>query len=110
MQRNSQIYIRKKRNYYKQRIFKKNYSDHNYAKKAAIIKNIEKNKLDEVDMNKEEFHSIYFKYIHLNYPSLLYNDILLLISEKYHPSTIYYSLKKLNNFKNNKQKLKNLQA
>ena len=37
-------------------------------------------------MNKEEYQTQYFKFIHINYPSLLYNDILVLMSEKYHPT------------------------
>ena len=72
----------------------KNYFDHNYAKKAFIIQKIEKNEIEDEDMNKEEYQTQFFKYIHINYPPLLYNDILLLMSEKYHPTKIYYTLKK----------------
>jgi len=79
---------------------------HNYAKKAFIIQKIEKNEIEEEDMNKEEYQVQYFKFIHINYPSLLYNDILLLISERLHPTKIYYTLKKFNNFKNNYNKVK----
>ena len=85
----------------------KNYFDHNYAKKAFIIQKIEKNEIEDEDMNKEEYQTQYFKFIHINYPSLLYNDILLLMSEKHHPTKIYYTLKKFNNFKNNYNKVKN---
>jgi hypothetical protein len=36
-------------------------------------------------MNNELFQKHYFKYMHQNNPTLLYNDILLILSEKYHP-------------------------
>ena len=45
--------------------------------------------------------------MHINYPTLSYNDILLNLSEKYNPNKFYYSLKKFNNFKMNyKNKLR----
>ena len=84
-----------------------NYYDHNYAKKAYISKKIEKNEIKEEDMDNEEYQGQFFKYMHINYTSLLYNDILLLISERYHPSKVFYTLKKFNNFKNNYNKIKN---
>ena len=37
----------------------------------------------------------------INYPTLSYNDILLIISEKYQPNKFYYLLKKFNEFKMN---------
>ena len=52
-------------------------------------------------MNNELYQAQYFKFMHINYPTLMYNDIFLIISEKYNPNKIYYSLKKFNNFKNN---------
>ena len=52
-------------------------------------------------MNNELYQAQYFKFMHINYPTLMYNDILLILSEKYNPNKIYYSLKKFNNFKNN---------
>ena len=59
-------------------------------------------------MNKSEFQKNYFKFMYINYPTLSYNDILLIISEKYQPNKLYYSLKKFNTFKMNyKNNLKN---
>ena len=49
--------------------------------------------------------------MHINYPTLSYNDILLSLSEKYKPNKFYYSLKKFNNFKmdyNNKLRRTNI--
>ena len=37
----------------------------------------------------------------INYPTLSYNDLLLIISEKYQPNKFYYLLKKFNKFKMN---------
>ena len=84
----------------------KNYHDHNYANKSYINKKIEINEIDEEDMNNELYQAKYFKFMHINYPTLMYNDILLILSEKYNPNKIYYSLKKFNNFKNNYTKAK----
>ena len=57
-------------------------------------------------MNNELYQAQYFKFMHINYPTLMYNDILLILSEKYNPNKIYYSLKKFDNFKNNYTKAK----
>ena len=52
-------------------------------------------------MDTLEYQEQFFKYMHINYPTLSYNDILLNLSEKYNPNKFYYSLKKFNNFKMN---------
>ena len=48
-----------------------------------------------------EYQEQFFIYMHINYPTLSYNDIILYLSEKYNPNNFYYSLKKFNNFKMN---------
>lgn len=49
-------------------------------------------------MNKKEYQKEYFKYMYVNYPTLTYNDIILLITEGYKPKQYYYTLKTFNHF------------
>lgn len=81
------------------------YEEHNYAKNYYIYKKIEKNDIIEYDMKKASFQEQYFKYIYLNFRTLTYNDILVLIFEKYNVKEIYYTLTKFNNFKSNINKV-----
>ena len=45
-----------------------------------VNKKIEINEIDEEDMNNELYQAKYFKFMHINYPTLMYNDILLIIN------------------------------
>ena len=73
-------------------------------KKHILAKKLKRMKQKKIWIKKDIKH--YFLNLSI-YQSLLYNDILLLISERFHPSKIFYTLKKFNNFKNNYNKIKN---
>ena len=75
------------------------YEEHNYVQESIIKEKFKNNLVTKIEMKNTLYQKIFFNETYIQYPSLLYNKILLNLVDKYGITKINYSPNQFNAFK-----------